>query len=281
MHPHGEELVACVAGRITLHQEIDLGEDRRRSARGRSGDRELRRAMWHTADVDERVTALFVTAPASAPRSVRALRRGHSLRCWSSERGSEWSYPRLMDGAARSKTRAGHRRPSWNTSAVDSSPSSWAAVDRVRSAPRDVRKLRRRASGGDEVEVIPRRRRRRAHRLPMAGTSTSPCSSCTALARARGLGRARAGPGRELHRTPPQARAGVDRLVACTFGGPLGDDHTEVEQAPGQSPREVGRDPNAEREAVEVRGTTRGGDHPGRGSASFEMLQLLDRGARP
>ena len=39
MHPVGAELVACVEGRITLHQEID-GEDRTAVLDGRSGDRE-------------------------------------------------------------------------------------------------------------------------------------------------------------------------------------------------------------------------------------------------
>ena len=60
MHPHGAELVACVAGRITLHQEID-GEDR--VAVLDAGQAIVNPpGVWHTADIDGEATALFVTA---------------------------------------------------------------------------------------------------------------------------------------------------------------------------------------------------------------------------
>jgi uncharacterized cupin superfamily protein len=60
VHPSGEELVACIAGRITLHQEID-GEDRR--AVLEAGQAIVNPpGVWHTADVDEPATALFITA---------------------------------------------------------------------------------------------------------------------------------------------------------------------------------------------------------------------------
>jgi uncharacterized cupin superfamily protein len=60
MHPSGHELVACVAGRITLHQEID-GDDR--VAVLESGQAIVNApGVWHTADVDGPATALFVTA---------------------------------------------------------------------------------------------------------------------------------------------------------------------------------------------------------------------------
>ena len=60
MHPHGEELVACVAGRITLHQEID-GEDR--TAVLETGEAIVNpTGVWHTADVDGLAVALFITA---------------------------------------------------------------------------------------------------------------------------------------------------------------------------------------------------------------------------
>jgi len=60
MHPHGAELVACVAGRITLHQELD-GEDR--TAVLEAGQAIVNPpGVWHTADVDGSTTALFVTA---------------------------------------------------------------------------------------------------------------------------------------------------------------------------------------------------------------------------
>ncbi|HEY8592626.1 MAG TPA: cupin domain-containing protein [Sphingomicrobium sp.] len=61
MHPHGEEVVLCLEGRMTLHQE---------NADGSAGSVELGsgdyviipRGTWHTADCDGSVTALFITA---------------------------------------------------------------------------------------------------------------------------------------------------------------------------------------------------------------------------
>lgn len=60
MHPHGEELVVCLAGRITLHQEIDgqvvhVNLDPYQAVVNPKG-------VWHTADVDAAATALFITA---------------------------------------------------------------------------------------------------------------------------------------------------------------------------------------------------------------------------
>ena len=60
MHPLGDELVVCVAGSITLHQEID----------GKVGLVTLNAGeavvnppgAWHTADVEGTATALFITA---------------------------------------------------------------------------------------------------------------------------------------------------------------------------------------------------------------------------
>jgi mannose-6-phosphate isomerase-like protein (cupin superfamily) len=60
MHPNGEELVACVSGRITLHQEID-GEART-AVLGAGQAIVNPPGTWHTADVDGTATALFVTA---------------------------------------------------------------------------------------------------------------------------------------------------------------------------------------------------------------------------
>lgn len=60
VHPKGDELVVCLAGTITLHQEID----------GRVQTATLQRhqaivnppGVWHTADVSGPATALFITA---------------------------------------------------------------------------------------------------------------------------------------------------------------------------------------------------------------------------
>jgi mannose-6-phosphate isomerase-like protein (cupin superfamily) len=60
MHPEGEELVACMAGRITLRQEVDDGE---RIAVLEVGQAIVNPAgVWHTADVEGPATVLFVTA---------------------------------------------------------------------------------------------------------------------------------------------------------------------------------------------------------------------------
>jgi mannose-6-phosphate isomerase-like protein (cupin superfamily) len=60
VHPHGEELVACTSGRITLHQQVD-GDVR--SAVLEVGQAIVNPAgVWHTADVDDTATALFITA---------------------------------------------------------------------------------------------------------------------------------------------------------------------------------------------------------------------------
>jgi len=60
MHPHGEELVACVAGKITLHQELD-GEDR--VAVLETGQAIVNPpGVWHTADVEGEASAVFITS---------------------------------------------------------------------------------------------------------------------------------------------------------------------------------------------------------------------------
>ncbi len=61
MHPHGSEVVLCTAGSITLHQEkaegvvetVTLGP-------GQYAINEP--GTWHTADVEDAATALFITA---------------------------------------------------------------------------------------------------------------------------------------------------------------------------------------------------------------------------
>jgi hypothetical protein len=80
MHPGGDELVLCTAGRITLHQEIAHGGDVRTVTLAAGQAIINRPGVWHTADVDGPATALFVTAglgtevrprhPGSVPPSV-------------------------------------------------------------------------------------------------------------------------------------------------------------------------------------------------------------------
>lgn len=60
MHPHGDELVVCIAGEITLHLEI-AGTVETHVLR--VGDAIVNPpGVWHTADVDAPATAIFVTA---------------------------------------------------------------------------------------------------------------------------------------------------------------------------------------------------------------------------
>jgi hypothetical protein len=60
MHPNGHELVLCVDGSITLHQEIG-GEHRTVSLE--VGEAVINPpGAWHTADVEGHATAVFVTA---------------------------------------------------------------------------------------------------------------------------------------------------------------------------------------------------------------------------
>jgi mannose-6-phosphate isomerase-like protein (cupin superfamily) len=68
MHPNGEELVLCVQGQITLHQEI---EGSRRTVTLRAGEAVINPpGAWHTADVEAPATAVFITAGAGT--EVRA-----------------------------------------------------------------------------------------------------------------------------------------------------------------------------------------------------------------
>jgi quercetin dioxygenase-like cupin family protein len=61
MHPVGAEVVLCTAGRITLHQEHTDGS----TGSVTIGDGQYAinpPGTWHTADVTEPATALFITA---------------------------------------------------------------------------------------------------------------------------------------------------------------------------------------------------------------------------
>lgn len=70
MHPAGDELVLCVAGHLTLHQE-DAAGTRTTVALG-PGDYAINPpGVWHTADVDGEATALFITAGAGTEHRSR------------------------------------------------------------------------------------------------------------------------------------------------------------------------------------------------------------------
>jgi mannose-6-phosphate isomerase-like protein (cupin superfamily) len=70
VHPNGEELVVCIDGTFTLHQQID---DRVQTVMLRTGQAVVNPAgVWHTADIEGTATALFITAgegTAVRPRS--------------------------------------------------------------------------------------------------------------------------------------------------------------------------------------------------------------------
>ena len=60
MHPNGAELVVCVDGSMTLHQEVD---ETVRTVVLPAGQAIVNPpGVWHTADVDGRATGLFVAA---------------------------------------------------------------------------------------------------------------------------------------------------------------------------------------------------------------------------
>ena len=59
-HPVGDEAVICIAGEITLLQELPNGTE---SVTLRAGDYSINpRGVWHTADIAGYATALFITA---------------------------------------------------------------------------------------------------------------------------------------------------------------------------------------------------------------------------
>ena len=61
MHPEGCEVVLCIAGSITLHQEYPDG--RKEMATLGPGQYAINEpGVWHTAHVEQEATALFITA---------------------------------------------------------------------------------------------------------------------------------------------------------------------------------------------------------------------------
>jgi len=60
MHPHGDELVVCTAGTLTLLQELGGELVRTTLSAGQAAINPA--GVWHTADVAGSATALFITA---------------------------------------------------------------------------------------------------------------------------------------------------------------------------------------------------------------------------
>jgi mannose-6-phosphate isomerase-like protein (cupin superfamily) len=61
MHPHGSEVVLCISGRMTLHQEHTDGT--RSSLVLGPGQYVVNQpGTWHTADIEGEATAAFITA---------------------------------------------------------------------------------------------------------------------------------------------------------------------------------------------------------------------------
>lgn len=61
IHPHGAEVVLCINGRMTLHQEHPDGSTQ--SVQLETGEYAINPpGTWHTADVTDEATALFITA---------------------------------------------------------------------------------------------------------------------------------------------------------------------------------------------------------------------------
>ncbi|OYY66762.1 cupin domain-containing protein [Sphingomonas sp. 28-62-11] len=61
MHPLGDEVVVCISGEMTLHQEMADGSTA--TVTIGAGDYAINPpGCWHTADVTEEATALFITA---------------------------------------------------------------------------------------------------------------------------------------------------------------------------------------------------------------------------
>jgi quercetin dioxygenase-like cupin family protein len=60
MHPEGEEVVCCLQGHMTLHQQLADGAEQ--SWELGPGEYAVNpRGAWHTADAEQPVVALFIT----------------------------------------------------------------------------------------------------------------------------------------------------------------------------------------------------------------------------
>ena len=72
MHPSGEEVVLCTAGAMVLTQEFPNG--RVETIKLSAGEYAINpRGVWHTADVAESATAVFITAGEGTEHRPRQL----------------------------------------------------------------------------------------------------------------------------------------------------------------------------------------------------------------
>ena len=79
MHPHGAEVVLCMAGGMPLHYERPDGS--KHSVQLAPGEYAINEpGTWHTADVIGEATAHFITAGAGHP-APPALRVQHRKNC--------------------------------------------------------------------------------------------------------------------------------------------------------------------------------------------------------
>ncbi|MDG5747871.1 cupin domain-containing protein [Qipengyuania sp. XHP0207] len=70
MHPHGDEVVICTAGRMILTQEFPDG--RQQQVALEAGEYAINApGIWHTADVEGNATAIFITAGESTQHRPR------------------------------------------------------------------------------------------------------------------------------------------------------------------------------------------------------------------
>ena len=70
MHPAGDEVVLCLTGAITLHQEFPDG--RSESTTIGAGEYAINPpGVWHTADIVSEASALFITAGAGTQHRPR------------------------------------------------------------------------------------------------------------------------------------------------------------------------------------------------------------------
>ena len=60
VHPHGHEVVICIEGAMTLHQEIDGAVETVRLESGHAAINPP--GAWHTADIEGSAAAVFITA---------------------------------------------------------------------------------------------------------------------------------------------------------------------------------------------------------------------------